>query len=299
MSEFSATDAALGGFGLARNNPRTILMWSLVAFVSSLASFAVMTLLSGGAFAEFRTLGESNPESVNPGDIMAIYAKMAPAYGASILVSLVTNGLLNASAARLVLNPSDTRGFGYVQFGADELRQILLAVVLNLIFFGLWIAVGVLAGLGYAVGGAALSALLGLLGFLVALFASIFLAVRLSLSSAATYAERRLAIREAWRLSKGRFWPLLGTYILAGVLGVLVVLLVLAIAMVVIMLTFGMAAAGGAMSPTFESLGALFTPASLIYFALLSFGSALGYLIFLTPAPSIYKQLTDQPNAFD
>jgi hypothetical protein len=299
MTEFSSTDAALGGFGLARNNPRTIIAWALVAFISSLASFAAMTLLSGGAFEEFRTLGASNPESVDFGQITAIYARMGPAYGASILISLVTAGLLNASAARLVLRPSDTGGFGYVQFGGDELRQILLAVVLNVIFLGIWFAVGLLIGLGYVVGGAPLSALLGLLGFLAAIVASVFLAVRLSLSSAATFAERRLAIRDSWRLTKGRFWPLLGTYLLAGVLGVLVVILVLAIAMVVIMLAFGMAAAGGAMSPTFESLGALFSPASLIYFAILSFGSALGYLIFLTPAPTIYRQLTDQPDAFD
>lgn len=299
MSEFSSTDAALGGFGLARNNPRTILAWALVAFISSLATFAAMTLLSGGAFAEFRTLGASNPESVDFGQISAIYARMGPAYGASILISLVVSGLLNAAAARLVLNPSDTRGFGYLQLGADELRQILLAVVMNVIFLGIWFVVGLLIGLGYVVGGAPLSALLGLLSFLAAIFVSIFLAVRLSLSSSATFVERRLAIRDSWRLTKGRFWPLLGTYLLAGVLGFLVVILVLAITMVVLMLAFGMAAAGGAMNPTFESIGSLFSPASLIYFAILSFGSALGYLIFLTPAPAIYKQLTDQPNAFD
>lgn len=299
MTEFSSTDAALGGFGLARANPRTIIVWALITFASSLATFALMTALSGGAFAEFRTLGASNPESVDPGQIMAIYAKMGPAYAANIAVALLTSGILSASAARLVLNPSDTRGFGYVRFGGDELRQILLAVVLNVIFLGIWVVVGGLVGLGYVVGGAPLSALLGLLSFLAAIVVSIFLAIRLSLSSAATYAERRLAIRDSWRLTKGRFWPLLGTYLLAGVLGMLVVILVLAIAMVVIMLAFGMAAAGGAMSPTFESMGALFSPASLIYFAILSFGSALGYLIFLTPAPNIYKQLTDQPNAFD
>ncbi|WGM39872.1 hypothetical protein [Caulobacter sp. NIBR1757] len=297
MSEISATDAALGGFGLARSNPRTVLMWGLLAFISTITTFALMTVLSGPAFAEAQTMGVSG--DVDPGQILEMYRQMAPGYGASIAVSIVISGLLNASAARLVLNPSDTGGFGYVQFGADELRQMLLALVLNLIFIGVWVAVIVLASLAYLVGGPGLSALVGLVGFLAALVASLLLVVRLSLSSSATFVQRRLAIGESWRLTKGRYWPLLGTYLLAGVLGMLVILLVWGIAMVVITLVFGLAAAGGAMSPTFSSLGAVFSPASLIYFAILSFGSSLGYLIMLTPAPSIYRQLTGAPAVFD
>ncbi|MDB5472108.1 MAG: hypothetical protein JWR84_3668 [Caulobacter sp.] len=176
---------------------------------------------------------------------------------------------------------------------------MLLALVINLIFIGPWVAVGVLIGVANAIGGPGLSALVGLVAFLAALFANLLLAVRLSLSSAATFVNQRLAIQESWRMTKGRYWPLFGTYLLAGVLGMLVVLLVWGISMVVVSLMFGLTAAGGAMSPTFESLGAVLSPANLVYVAILSFGSSLGYLIFLTPAPTIYKQLTGSAAVFD
>lgn len=297
MTEISSTDAALGGFPLARSNPRTILIWGLVSFVSSLLTFTLMTAFSGAAFAQAQTLGAS--ADIQPAEILEMYRQMAPGYAASIVVSIVVSGLLNASAARLVLNPSDKRGLGYVQFGADELRQMLLALVLNLIFIGTWVAVGLLAAAAYFVGGAALSALVGLLGFLAVAVLNVMLVVRLSLSSPATFVNQRLALRESWQMTKGRFWTLVGTFLLAGVLGMLVVLLVWGISMVVVTLLFGMAAAGGAMSPTFESVAGVFAPANLIYLAILSFGSALGYLIFLTPAPTIYKQLTGAPAVFD
>ncbi|MDB5472107.1 MAG: hypothetical protein JWR84_3667 [Caulobacter sp.] len=107
MSEISATDAALGGFPLARSNPRTILIWGLLAFISTLVTFSLMTVLSGAAFAKAQTLGTS--PDIQPGEILEMYRQMAPGYGASIVVSIVMSGLINASAARLVLNPSDRR----------------------------------------------------------------------------------------------------------------------------------------------------------------------------------------------
>jgi len=297
MSEFSATDAGLVGFGLARQNPRTILAWAVLAFVGVLVTYTLMTVLSGPALSEARNFTPGAEPSL--AEVLALYRGMLPGYGASIAVSLVTTGLLAASAARLVLNPADHGGFGYMKLGPDEFRQVLLALVLNLIYFGLWGAVGALSYLGYLVGGIGLASLVGLLAFLAAIGGSIFLAVRLSLASSATFVRQRLALRESWQLTAGRFWPLFGTYLLAGVLGFLVILLVVGLAMVVITLAFGFAAAGGAMSPSFESVGALFTLPSLIYFAVLAFGSALGYLIFFCPAPTIYKQLTGSPAVFD
>ena len=66
-------------------------------------------------------------------------------------------------------------------------------------------------------------------GIIGALGLMVWLAVRWSLAVPITLAERRMAFFDSFRLTRGRFWPLLGMAILAGIMAMVIGLLSLVV----------------------------------------------------------------------
>jgi hypothetical protein len=292
MTTFSATDAGLVGFKLAREHPRTILVWGLLLLASSLVTAVVLALLAGPAVAELQSFAPD--ASTNPSEIMAIYAKMLPAVLVLIPLSLIYSGVLYAGANRLVLRPGDG-GVASLKLGADELRQVGLLLLVSLILVGVYLLGGVaiilVSGLVSLIS-RPLAALLAMLGVIALVGGVVFVAVRLSLASAITFATGRIAIAQSWQMTKGRFWPLLGAYLLAGVMGIIVSLLAIAIFFAVAALIVGIKTAGAqVMSPDMSTLAAVFSPLAIIHAVFTAAVSALTSLIWLCPPAVIYQQL--------
>ena len=102
------------------------------------------------------------------------------------------------------------------------------------------------------------------LGTAVLLPAFIFLAVRLSLASPMTFETKRIDLRGAWRLTQGRFWPLLGTYFIAFALSIVVVVLTFAIAVAAVAVAGGgMGALGAAFQSDMSTMASVLTPARM------------------------------------
>jgi uncharacterized membrane protein len=97
-------------------------------------------------------------------------------------------------------------------------------------------------------------------GLLLALVGSVvvstWLGVRLSLATPMTFAVHKLSLREAWMLTRGHFWPLLGTILLAIIFYVVIWFLITIIAFVIVQL------AGGQ-----EAIQSLHSPVAVIAFA--------------------------------
>jgi hypothetical protein len=222
MDQFSATDAALAGFRAAREKPRTVAIWAgLMAILSFVVAIIVVSTFGDQLTALTEALeGEPDPQTT-----LAAMSGMWPLFLGSILYVLATNSVLLAAVNRLILRPQDGAR-AYLRVGGDELRQALVQVLLYLVLFAAYffgvIAVAILLAVGSAVGGQGLGMLLGLVAGLGLMAGMIVLTVRLSFVSTLAFDTGRIDLGASWEMTKGRFWPLLGAYLIASVLAVVV-----------------------------------------------------------------------------
>jgi hypothetical protein len=136
---------------------------------------------------------------------------------------------------------------------------------------------------------AVLAAALVFLAFL-ALFC--WLAVRLSLVLPATFDRRRLQIGSAWRLTKGRFWPLFGMYVLSFVLVIVISLLGTVILFpLAALLGGGLSGASEALRADYSSLGTWFGPVTLLSLVLSAILTAITNAVQVAPAAEAYREL--------
>ena len=297
MQQFSATDAALAGFRLAREKPKTIGVWTLLMGVLSFAVSAVAILTFG---EKLTALAEAFADQSNPQGAMEAMSGMGPFFVGSTLYIVATNAVLLAAINRLVLRPGDSAQ-GYLRFGADELRQVGAQVLLYVVLFGAYLIGGVgavmLGGIGAAIGGAPLGVLLGVLAFIGVLAGLVFLSVRLSFVSTLAFDTRRIDLGASWAFTKGRFWPLFGTYLIAMVLAAVVYLLLFVMIAAVgaigaLAMGGGLASVGDALQHEANSMSALLSPAGVISSLLSGLTAVLLQLIVSAPAPTIYAQLS-------
>lgn len=295
---FNATDAAFEGIRLGRRHPRTILIWSVLMLVFSLGSTLLMFSGFGPLFAELETIDPAT----DPEAAMAVMGQLVPFYLIATPAFIVFFGVFYTAVYRAVLRPAD-KAWGHLRLGGDELRMMGLFVYQMVVWlgltlvagvvFGLLVAVGIVSGMGGEAGavGTAAAAILALLLYFVFLGVAIWLAVRLSLAQPMTFETKRIVLFKSWPLTKGRFWPLLGCYLLALVTGLVVSLLGGAIGMAM-MVAFGeFTDIASMMEPDFTSLQAYLTPGRIAMLVVNSVISALAYAIFLAPAAAAYRDI--------
>lgn len=222
---FNATESAFEGFRLARRAPMAILAWATAYIVF----FAVFFAVAGGHLVNILNLAQQVQQSADPSmtDVTALMQAYGAMMGLVMPLSLLFSAVLTAAVARSVIRPEDKR-FGYLRLGRDELRILGATLILALLMFAVVMAGSVVVG-GFIGMAGALSApfliLPAVLSGLALVAVSAWLAVRLSLVAPMTFAGQKIAIKESWALTKGRFWPLLGMAVLAGVMSMLVGLL--------------------------------------------------------------------------
>jgi MFS family permease len=292
MDQFSATDAALAGFRAAREKPRTVAIWAgLMAILSFVVAIIVVSTFGDQLTALTEALeGEPDPQTT-----LAAMSGMWPLFLGSILYVLATNSVLLAAVNRLILRPQDGAR-AYLRVGGDELRQALVQVLLYLVLFVGVIAVAILLAVGSAVGGQGLGMLLGLVAGLGLMAGMIVLTVRLSFVSTLAFDTGRIDLGASWEMTKGRFWPLLGAYLIASVLAVVVYLLLFVMiaavgAIAALAMGGGLASVGDALQHEANTLSALLSVSGVIRSLLSGLMSVLLSLIVFAPAPTIYAQL--------
>lgn len=218
---FSATRAAFEGFRLIKARPGVILGWALFYAVA-------LAIIIGGGVLIFGTsaLAELVAGQDRHYDSLEEALPLLSALGtflAFLFVTLTIVASIQLGAVyRAVLRPED-RGFAYMKFGADELRQIVLIILFLVIHTLIWGAIfGGLITLhaqDYIEGPGAVAAYLA--GCFIACFLSIFFGIRLSLAPPMTFAKRRIHLGRAWSLTRGHFWPLLGMFVLALIFAII------------------------------------------------------------------------------
>lgn len=229
---FSATDAAFEGFRLVRRNPMALVAWTLVYLVFTLANVAAMSQM-GPAMADLTTLmegmeGTSPTSMADLAPVMEAYGRLFSSLAWLFPVSMIVTAVLTAAVARGVLEPRARATFGYLKLGMDEVRVLVVTIVLSILmmviaFVAYFVAVFISVAAGSMIDG--WGWLIGFTSVFAATALIVWLAVRWSLAVPITLADRKMAFFESFRVTKGRFWPLLGMAIIAGVMTLLVMLL--------------------------------------------------------------------------
>lgn len=229
---FSATDAAFEGFRVVRRNPIALVAWTLVYLIYTVgALFASGGMMKSMAvWMEQMEALENGPAPTSPeafAPIMESYLQAMSHMAWTIPVSMLVSAILMAAISRAVLS-SGTGSFGNIRLGMDELRVFVVTLVICILTAIVATIVFVLAAV---IGGFAIAAMEGWGGLVMALALLaagafvIWLSVRWSLAVPITVAEKRFAIFDSFNLTKGRFWPLLGMALIAGVMACVIALL--------------------------------------------------------------------------
>ena len=228
---FSFDNAA---FHFARTSGPSGYMWKhalwylLLAGLIILASYFLMKPL-WGAYGEMMTVAFQG----DPNDLNNIEAQMdlilVENMGRILLGQLVTLvlGLMLWAAFEAAIQRRYIRDEGFsLRFGGDELRMIVVGLIWMAMFIGGGI-ITQLAMLGLVMPVATMvdnPAVVAIWGFVVSLsFIAvwIFLTVRLSAAAALTIRDRKIRFFDSWGATKGRFWTMLGAFLVLGlILGV-------------------------------------------------------------------------------
>ena len=222
---FSATNAAFEGFRLAGRHPFLMLFWT-VAYTVAIVILVATTLLILLPPETWQGLLAGNAAAAAHPDFNPIM--FAVAFPVLFAAVLLLSAMTNTATYRAILQPKAC-GLGYLAIGGDEGRQILLSLLIMLVSILCMIGLFVLAPLGLALTPQPYKALAGVLAGVTAAVLLIWVSTRLSLAAVQTFVERRVTLFGSWRLTRGRFWPLLGMWLLAFVLAIIVSLVATAV----------------------------------------------------------------------
>lgn len=288
---FSATNAAFEGFRVVRRKPLALVFWALFYMLIMLVGFAAIgTSVVGliGAAEQLESGGTPSIESLMP--LMQTYLAII---GVVLPLSLVATSVLYAAIARSVVRPAES-AFGYLRLGADEFRVLVVSIAVFLLMtlaaLVIWGVVGVVIGLVASADMPVLWVVVVLL-VLAAIALFIWLSLRLSLAIPITVAERRIAILDSFAVTRGRFWPLLGMALIAGLMSFVVSLLGSMVFLPVQLATGGLNRLGDLEGESLMVIAQTAWPAILAWVVINAIIQALQVAVVYAPFSAAYRDI--------
>lgn len=289
---FSASDAAFEGFRLARRKPMTLLIWALLYLLFTVAIFA----LAGGSIVGLMNAANELEGVVNPtpddmAPFMTAYFGLLAWLGP---LALAFSAVMYTAVNRAVLRPQE-KGFGHVRLGMDEVRVGVVMVVLTILGAILGFLVAVTAALVVGLAQAALGdagGLVAVLAFIGMVVLFVWLCLRFSLALSITFAERRFAIFDSWKVTKGRTLGLLGMALIAFVMVIVVQILATLVALPLVLAVGGFGQLAQIDSMGLDQILATMGPVVAVYLVLTAVVSALQLGIMYAPFAAAYRDIT-------
>lgn len=228
--KLSVRRAVGDALGLGFSRPISVILWGIVSmlFAAGILGLLCWMLSTVPGFPMFGATG-TGPD---PEDIRAMLMHTVQVQGASAVVNLlalIMTVVLIAAVTRAVVRPR-AGGLGYMRLGMDEFRVLVIQFALGLGAYFLIVTL-LLIGVGVALAAWPLEptvryGVIGATAF-VLVMTLIWVCLRASLITPMTVAVNEFSFIEGWRLTRGRFWRLLGIVILSAVASIVVSLLIL------------------------------------------------------------------------
>lgn len=293
MASFSSTEAAFEGFRLTREHPLAVLGWIAAYFAFSLA-LAVLAVVWGAGqdIAAMKALSQSaNPD---PAQMVQALQTLLPYVMVVIPLQIIFFAVLNCAIYRAVLRPYE-RGLGYLQLGSDEARMVVLFVVLFAIWLTLIFAVTLvttMAAQTVAIFGGVPGALFGFLVGAGSLGLAVWvLVIRLSMAAPMTFAERRLVVFGSWSFTRGKSWPLIGAYVVAFALALVVIVLLVVLFSVALMIGGVTMETADGLGANAKDIGAFLTVPTVLAQLFSAVIIIVNYVLVLSPSAIAYRGL--------
>lgn len=281
MTALSPIAAAKEGPRTMRRHPVSLLVWGGTYWLALILLSLLIVLVFGD---EVRRELAGMSFTADPKEVLDLIAHLGGAMAMLILLAAAIGAVLAGAILRSVMRPEQNRA-AYLRLGADEARLFVVALVT-------WIAalfvtaipsgtVTLLTATVASTGARGLAAWIAFLGGLAVVGLSMWVGVRLSLLSAQTFALGRINLREAWVLTHGHFWGLLGMFLL-------ILLMAFVVTPMVASLIGGLLAAVIALAGGAKALALLLGLVNLLIFPLM----VTVQTVILTAAPArAYRQL--------
>jgi len=305
MKRFSPSEAAFEGFRIIRSHPGAVLGWAFAYILVQVVIGGLLLLLLGPQIA---TLSHGAGDTMSAESAVGLMGSLGAVILLAIPLILLISAVFANAVFRTVLRPKD-RGLFYLKLGGDEWRMFLLLLC--------WIGLGILAEIGlviaflvlaaavgtavHASGGGVSPRLLGVLIGVVLFCVAVWVLVRLSLSGPMTFAERRVSVFGSWRVTRGKFWSLLGCYLLSWIFGILIGILGWVVSLAAgAVITGDWTTVSGAvsdpralmMSSGLGLLTNMFTVSVIVQLALSSLMGAISRVVMYAPMAAAYRDLT-------
>lgn len=292
-----ATESAFEGFRLVRREPRVLVAWTLVYLLLAVIQLVALYLNRENVAAGLQVVesfGGRFPS--NPADwdrLMEGYNRTT-SHGVWLLpFSLVVGSVLSAAVSRAVLFP-EQKAYGYLRLGMDELRVLAVSIIVAVFsVMAFMAALMVVAIVGVIAISIPLLWIVVVPGALAAVALFVWLMVKWSLAVPIVLTEKRLALFESFKATKGNFWPMLGLAIISGVMGLVVWGLSMVLVMPINMLSgLGPIGAGNMSSALLEKLTAA-SPLLLLSALASAIGSALIVGVLYAPFSAVWRDIRE------
>jgi len=211
-------DAALEGLRTMRRKPLPVLAWATFSLVMLPILGLVAKIVLG---EEGRAALNGRGSSADPREILDLVTHLGGVMVLLIALALVLGSVLQAAIIRSVLEPRNDR-FAYLRLGKEELQLLVVSLITWAAALGVTVIPSGAAVLGTSLLSGPAAGWFGTLGALAVIGLSLWVAVRLSLLGPHAFSHHHIDIREAWVQTHGQFFRLLGMYVLALLLSVLV-----------------------------------------------------------------------------
>ena len=211
-------------------------IYASVYALAGLLFYGIVAFLSRTAILDFvqavEALENADLDSADPREVMMrVFGTLTPLFPIAAYVTIGSwAGWAVFEAASQRRYVRDAR-FS-IGFGADEMRMMVVGLLWSLLAIACFLPVlFIVFGSGLSLfnqaldgqsaasmEGEAIATVFGTLGLMLLLFpVYVFLATRLSPCFAMTIKDRKIVFLDAWNVSRGHFWPILGAYMIIAV----------------------------------------------------------------------------------
>jgi hypothetical protein len=136
MTKFSIPQTAFSGYRLLAARPGAALAWFIFQLVVTLFSVWATVVMAGPQLTTLKEMMASGRP--DPATMMALQGQLLPYNLFKIVFPLVTGVILIGAVLRSVLRPGQS-ALGYLRFGADEMRLLVVNIVVGIFLFVLMI----------------------------------------------------------------------------------------------------------------------------------------------------------------